>query len=291
MSVSELMPVAPGAGGVPVEAGNSPISWKAVFAGSVGAIAVTVVLLTLGAGLGFASVSPWTNVGMSAPAVGALAAVWFIVVQWLSAGLGGYVTGRLRTRWANTHTHEVFFRDTAHGFVTWATATIGVTIVIASVAMGAAGSTAKVAAQGGSGLAQGAGHAAMQNGAAGAYDVDRLFRSSQPSVSGSGTDGRAEAGHILAKGLADGDIPAEDRSYLAALVASRTGLSQEDAQKRVDDTIAQAQAAETKARAAADAARKAAARASILAALAMVIGAFIACAAAALGGHERDLHP
>jgi len=123
------------------------------------------------------------------------------------------------------------------------------------------------------------------------YDVDMLFRSSQADPGQSAADTRQEATRILAKGLTTGDVSAADRAYVAQMVAARTGIARPDAEKRVDDVVAQMNAAETKARQAADAARKAAAKASILTALSMLIGAFIACSAAALGGQERDLHP
>jgi hypothetical protein len=90
--------------------------------------------------------------------------------------------------------------------------------------------------------------------------------------------------------LPTGDVSAADRSYVSQLVAARTGISQADALKRVDDVVAQLNVAQTKARQAVDAARKAAAAAALCTALAMLIGAFIACIAAALGGHERDEH-
>ena len=130
-------------------------------------------------------------------------------------------------------------------------------------------------------------------GAISAYNIDTLFRPAQPNANSanSNADARAETTRILAQSLTSGDVPAADRAYLAQLVAARTGISDTDAQKRVDDTIAQVQAGETKARQAADAARKASAAASIFTALSMMIGAFIACAAAALGGQLRDLHP
>ena len=123
------------------------------------------------------------------------------------------------------------------------------------------------------------------------YDVDMLFRSSQPGPGESAGDARAEATRILAQGLTRGDVSAADRTYVAQLIAARTGIAQPDAERRIDDVLAQLKAAETKAREGADTARKAAATASILTALSLLIGAFIACAAAALGGQERDLHP
>ena len=120
--------------------------------------------------------------------------------------------------------------------------------------------------------------------------MDLLFRSSQTTSPASTTDARAEAARILANGVATGDVPTTDRAYLAELVASRTGISAEEAQKRVDNAIAQAKAADVKARELADKARKAAAETSIFTALSMLVGAFIACIAAALGGQRRDLH-
>jgi hypothetical protein len=274
-----------------VEATKSAVSWAAIFAGTAGAVAATMILIALGSGLGFASISPWANNGASAGTFGAMAAIWLIIVQWISSGLGGYLTGRLRTRWVGTHTHEVFFRDTAHGFVTWAVASLILASVLASASSAIIGVGVHAGAKVASGAAQGAANSAQSGTTLGAYDVDTLFRSAHPDGNPASNDGHVEATRILAKGLAAGDVPAEDRTYLATQIASRAGISQDDAQKRVDGVIAQVKAADLKAREAADAARKAAATAATLTALSMLIGAFIACAAAALGGRERDLHP
>jgi hypothetical protein len=123
--------------GVPETGGGSALSWSAIVAGTVGAIALTLTLLALGAALGFASISPWPGVGARPATFTIGAGVWLIVTQWLSAGLGGYLAGRLRVRWPGLHTDEVLFRDTAHGFLTWATATVvmtGIAVVTASFA-------------------------------------------------------------------------------------------------------------------------------------------------------------
>ena len=280
------------------ESSVSAVSWPAIFGGAFVAAASSLVLVALGSGFGLASVSPWRDVGASATAIAWMTAAWLIVTQWLSSGLGGYVAGRLRTKWANTHTHEVFFRDTAHGFITWAVGTILVAGFLASAVTSAISGGVHAAATVASGAAQGATTAAATQGpgtsAAGStlatYDMDLLFRTSQTSNGTTTTDARAEAARILANGVASGDVPTTDRAYLAELVAARTGISAEDAQKRVDAAIAQAKAADVKARQAADAARKAAAETSIFTALSMLVGAFIACIAAALGGQRRDLH-
>jgi hypothetical protein len=272
------------------ESSKSAVSWPAIIAGAVAATATSVLLLALGSGLGLISTSPWPGDGASAGKVAAIAAVWFVAMQWIASGLGGYLTGRLRTKWVGTHDHEVFFRDTAHGFVTWAFATVLMSIVVASGASSILGTAVHAGATVSSGVAQSASNAAPVATVSG-YDVDTLFRSTQPAQNTSAADARAETTRILAKGLTTGDVAAADRAYIAQIITVRTGISQPDAEKRVDDVIAQSNAAQTKARQAADEARKAAATASILTALSMLIGAFIACAAAALGGRERDLHP
>jgi len=272
------------------EASNSAVSWPAIIAGAFVAASAAALLLALGSGLGLVSASPWPASGASASSLAAFAAIWLIAVQWIASGLGGYLTGRLRTKWVGTHTHEVFFRDTANGFVMWAVATVIGATVIAVAAASMVGADARAAATAGAGVAAGAASFA-QHAQVGAYDVDTLFRSTQPETNAAAADARAETTRILAKGLTTGDVSAADRAYVAQLIAARTGISQSDAEKRLDDVVAQLNAAEAKARQSADTARKAAATASILTALSMLIGAFIACAAAALGGQERDLHP
>jgi len=269
-----------------VEAAVSAISWGAVFAGAVVAAAVSLILFALASGLDLAAVSPWPGSGASLKAFSVVAGVALVVVQWVASGVGGYITGRLRTRWTGTHTHEVFFRDTAHGFITWGLATVMVTAIVATGVMSAASSVASIGTRE---------VAASQSGVGtvSAYSVDMLFRSTEPAASSNATTAqvRAEATRILTKSLTSGDVPATDRAYLAQLVAANTGIPATEAQRRVDDVIGAVKADEGRAREAADAARKAASAASICTALAMLVGAFIACVAAALGGQLRDQHP
>ncbi len=97
---------------------NSAVSWAAIFAGSVGAAALSLLLLILGTGLGFSAVSPWSTEGISATTLGFSAIAWLSFTQIAASGMGGYLAGRLRTRWFGAHNDEVFFRDTAHGFLT-----------------------------------------------------------------------------------------------------------------------------------------------------------------------------
>jgi hypothetical protein len=267
---------------------KSAASWPAIIAGAVVAVAVSLILLALGTGLGFASISPWSDRGISATTFTVTTAIWLIVMQWISAGLGGYIAGRLRTRWVGTHTHEVFFRDTAHGLVTWAVATVLIAALVATSFVSAIGGGARAVSDVASAGAHGAMSAASSP--ASVYSLDKLFRSAAPAGAPAAGDPRVEAGHIIANAVATGSVSDEDRAYLAEVVAAKSGIAPADAQKRVDDFIASATQAEAKVKAEADAARKAAAEASIYTALSMLVGAFIASVAATLGGRLRDEH-
>jgi hypothetical protein len=269
-----------------LESSRSGIAWPAIIGGAVTAIALSLILLALGSGLGFSVASPWSNSGAAAATVGMGAVVWVIIVQWLSSALGGYMAGRLRTKWAAMHSDEVFFRDTAHGFLAWGLATIVTVWLLASTVAGGVNAAATVA----SGAAQGASQGIAESGASGptAALTDTLFRPAAPTPAANASttdpdsqDYRGEAARILA-GAVGGEMDAADRAYLAQVVAERTGLPQADAEKRVDDTVARAKQA-------ADAARKAAAAAAFATALSWLTGAFVAAAAGALGGRHRDL--
>jgi putative Mn2+ efflux pump MntP len=266
---------------------QSAASWGAILAGAFVAMAVSLVLLSLGAGFELSSVSPWTDHGISETTFSVTTAIWLIVTQWISACLGGYITGRLRTRWTGTHVHEVFFRDTAHGFVTWALATVVVAGIAASSITSVIGGSSRAAAQvAGSGAS---GVMATANSPAASYNVDKLLRSSG-DASASAADTRAEVDHILANAISKGSIADTDRTYLASLIAQKGGASPEAARKRVDEFVTSINDAKTKAKEAADAARKVAAETAIYTALSMLIGAFIASVSAALGGRLRDEH-
>jgi len=269
-------------------AGSAPsaVAWPAIWVGAVVAVAVMLTLLVIGSGAGLASVSAWAHVGLSAVTATVAGAIWLLVVQWIGAGIGGYLTGRLRTKWAGTSHHEIFFRDTAHGFVAWALSTVIVATVLISMVGTGLGAGVRAAAMVGLAATPRTGPSASS---VGIYDVDRLFRTDKADA-GSSTDARAESLRILTEALRARALPADDRVYLAQLVVEHAGISTDEAQKRVDDTFARLQASELKSTEAAEAARKAAAEAALLAGLALLIGAFIACAAAALGGHEREQH-
>jgi hypothetical protein len=250
-----------------------------VIAGAFVAAALSLILLALGAGLGFSSVSIWSNVGASASTIGMAAALWLIVMQIISSALGGYLAGRLRTKWANIHTDEVYFRDTAHGFLAWAVALVITAAFLASAATSMVGSPASSSLPG-TGVTAGANPPGQEMDPNG-YFVDMLFRSNSAKLDANDALARGEAGRILANALRQKEIPTADKNYISQIVATRTGLTSADAEKRVSDVFTSAQQA-------AENVRKTVAHSLLWAFLALLIGAFCASLGATIGGRQRD---
>lgn len=294
-------------------ASGHAVSWSAVLAGAAGAAALSLILLVLGTGLGLASVSPWVQQGIGAATFGVSTILWISFTQLVASGMGGYLAGRLRTRWVGTQADEVYFRDTAHGFLAWAVATLATATLLTSVigAIVGTGVTAGATVAAGGASAAGAavdqvagqadgekdGHADLN------YFVGTLFRTDAAAASATGAPSMltanpspaaisAEAAGIFLTALKSGALPPEDASYLGQQVALRTGVSTQDAQKRVTDTFARlqikARETETAAREAADKARKATAYGSLWLFVSLLIGAFFASLAATFGGRQRD---
>jgi hypothetical protein len=273
-----------------LESNRSGVSWGAVFAGGVAAAGITLILLVVGAGLGFSSISPWAGESMSATGLAVAAGIWLVIVQWLSSIVGGYVAGRLRTKWADHHSDEVFFRDTAHGFLAWGVATI---LMVGFTVYAGAGAVSGVASTVG-----GAASTAAESPAS-AYALDQLFRANpgaapatatattaaQPAAGAQPNEdvaaSRAEAGRILGRAVT-GTGDDADQAYLAQLVSQKTGLTPDEAKQRVDQVVASAKDA-------ADKARKASAYASIITALTLMVG--IAAVGGALGGATATSFP
>lgn len=267
-----------------VEEEVSFVSWGAVIAGGIAAAAVSLVLLAFGIGVGFSVVSPWANEGVSATTFHVGAGIYLIVVAMLASTVGGYLAGRMRGRWA-VHRDEVFFRDTAHGFLAWAFAT-----VLTAAALGTA--TTSILSGATAGIAPAAATAGVQAGQSPLIEgyVDQLFRApaGTPSTTlaqqpaGDLQASRAEVGRLFTRGLRRGsDISAGDRAYLTQVVSARTGMPQAEAERRVNEVVTQAKQAT-------DEARKAAAKLALWLAASMLAGAFAGSLAATAGGVYRD---
>ena len=261
---------------------DSAVSWGAILAGAFTAAAVTLIVAAFGVGAGLAVISPWNGEGISATTASWAAGLFLVAIAMIASTFGGYITGRLRPGWEDVNVHERFFRDTAHGFAAWAFAT-----VLTATVLGGAGTHLLAAASAGAIPAAGAG-AAQAAGNSGDVYVDRLLRGAQPTpqnTSGTPSDqaaSRAELlriiGPITRKG---GEVSADDRAYAARLIAARTGISQQEAEQRINQTIAQAKDA-------ADKARSAAAKFSLWIAISLLAGALSGSLAAAEGGKLRD---
>lgn len=280
-------------------ANHSGVSWGAIFAGAAGAAALSLILLLLGAGLGFSAVSPWEDSGMSAKGIGISTIVWLAFTQIIASGLGGYIAGRLRVKWANLHGDEVYFRDTAHGFLSWAIATLVAAMLIVGSVSSIVGGGVKAGASMASGAAsaatQVAGSAASNSNASGqdyGYFVDSLFRDDRPAAV-SDDAAHAVVVRIFARTINNGgQLSAEDRTYLAQLIAQRTNLSEADAERRVDQVYGQARQSYEDAKLAAKNAAETAAKIAVMTSLwtfvALLCGAFFASLAAIYGGRRRD---
>jgi hypothetical protein len=255
---------------------SSGVSWASIAAGGVAAAALTLLLIAFGAGLGLSAVSPWSDSGVTGSTFATGTGIYLVIVGVMASAVGGYLAARLRTKWTGIHTHEMFFRDTAHGLLAWAFAT-----VISAAVLGAA--TTHLVGGAAGGLAAAAPQAA-QNIAPTDIATDKLFRSDTPAPAPNGAGNgaaRSEVSRLLVTSFRAGDVSAADRAYLARLVAARTGISQAEAEKRVNDVIAETKQA-------IDDARHAAASFAMWMAAAMLFGAFAASLAAAEGGQLRD---
>ncbi len=318
----------------------SAVSWGAVLAGAVAAAALSLILIILGVGFGMSSISVWSGQGISAMTLGFTSIAWLAFTQIIAYGMGGYLAGRLRTKWVSVHTDEVYFRDTAHGFLTWALASLLcatlLTSVIGAIVGGAAktSATLTVAASAAiTGAASNVDFSAMgsKSSALSAannplnYTVSTLFRkdgggniatnTSQDNLSSTATSNElssnfppaaanvssassgttsqtAEVASIFVNNMNAATLPPSDVKYAGQLVSQQTGITQEEAEKRVAMTFATLQEkkmnAVTQAKDAADTARRATAYAALWFFIFLLVGAFSASLAATWGGKSRD---
>jgi len=308
----------------------SAVSWSAIFAGASAAAALSLILFLLGTGLGFSAVSPWAHEGISGTTFSVTTIVWITITSLIASGFGGYIAGRLRTRWIATPADEVYFRDTAHGFLAWAVATLATATLLASVIGSVASGAAKTGAALAGGVASTAAVAATtavaNTDTAGSntdkslsYFLDSLFRKNlettapttgpsaqipnpqtnvaPPASVNNDLEGqnaaKAEIARIFINALANGSLPSADQAYAAQVLSQHTGISQQEAENRINATFTTVKTklaeAETAARAAADKARKATAYGSLWLFISLLAGAFVASWLAIYGGRQRDL--
>jgi len=264
------------------QAPGSAVSWPAILAGAAVSAGLSLILLLIGSGIGFSVMNPWSSSTVATTTKAAtVAGIYITVTAVMASAVGGYLAGRLRHLWLGTHPHEAFFRDTAHGLITWAVATVVSVALLGTVTSNLTGTAAR-----------GAGMVAVRDGGAAGL-TDQLFAYDYVAVSkaqgnqvntGIARDyngDRAVASRLLGRMATQRDLTTDERQNLAVIVAARTGLSLPDAEKRVA-------AVEADARAAADTARRVGMMLSFWLAASLLAGALAASLAAWEGGAIRD---
>lgn len=269
---------------------SSVIDWPGVFVGVFISIAMSWLLLTFGSAVGLLAISPYTFTADEAGTLTIAAAAWFALTQIYSLALGAYIAARLRPRAEGPNRDELAFRDGVSGLAVWALAILLGLIVAGMTATSAARTGAEAVGAAANMAARG-----LDNG----YVVDLLFRPAaatqnaqqpaaaapDPRTAAIDEPTRGIAARILVRALADGSINGGDKSYLAQLIASRTGMTQQEAEQRIDLTINEAK---NTALQAAEKTRKAAMSVGFWIVF-ITFTAGIACAwAGTIGGHHRD---
>ena len=298
---------------------HSAVSWSAILAGTAAASALLLILIILGFGLGMSSISVWSGQGISTEALGITTILWIAFTQIIAYGMGGYFAGRLRAKWISVHNDEVYFRDTAHGFLTWALASLLCATLLASVIGSIVGGSAKAGA-----TIIGGTSSALVTGAVANIDVlnknmppvdsltnymvGTLFRKDAASQAVTLNEPSAQTNITLAtsqqinqapdvisifvNSMGDAKLPQSDVKYVGQIVSQQTGLSQQDAEKRVEQTFASMQEKKASAialsKTTAEKGRKVAANTSLWLFVMLLVGAFSASLAATWGGKSRD---
>jgi hypothetical protein len=257
---------------------GSALSWNSAIAGAIAASSIGFILLALGSGIGLAVASPYS----SSPSTGAMTiggAVWLVLAQSIGFATGGFLSARTRRADSSLTPAEVRFNDGANGFMAWAIGALAFAVVVAVV------STATITAGTRAG-ATAIGQFAQQTSSNQIeYYVDSLLRTSQGRQTGTNDQDRAQVARVLATAIRDGQLSDDDKTYLAELVAARSGLSQDEAQTRVQNTVNQAR---DTLKQAADVARRAAEYVAFWSFMSLLFGAVCATLGGLLGGELRD---
>jgi hypothetical protein len=274
---------------------DNTVAWNAVFAGAAAAAALSLILLILGTGLGLSSVSPWNSAGISATTLGISSILWITTTQVIASGMGGYLAGRLASGWSTVRRDEVYFRDTAHGFLAWAFASLLTAALLASVIGSIIGGTARF---GVSSVAPASTESAVKLpelvDASSSYFIDTLFRGTNTgSTDRSRIELTGEVSRIMLNAMQSESMSIVDAQYVGELIAQRTGLTQVAAEKRVTETFDRLKTKKTElltsTKEAANKARKASAYTALWLFISLLMGAFAASYFATYGAKRRDI--
>ena len=278
---------------------TSYVEWGPILAGAIAASALSFLLLTFGSAIGLSLTSPWPSSGARLWVVALAVGWWAVAVQIASFAAGGYLAGRMRSRWAES-SEESEFRDSTHGFMVWAVGVLFGGLLLAFTGGAAIKTATQSAALIAGGATAGAANALWQSGPVD-YAVDLLLRPEprgtatpaappQPGPSAQRDDQalRSEVGRIFAATIQNREFSERDRNYLVRVIQTRTGLPEAEAQSRVDGAVNEARDLEIKAREQADKARRAAIITGFIAAASLLISLVAACYFAGIGGRHRN---
>jgi hypothetical protein len=269
------------------------MSWAAILAGAVAAAALSLILLSLGLGLGLSSISPWSYQGASSSKIATGTIIWLLVTSLCASGLGGYIAGRMRNLWNDVDEAETHFRDTVHGFLAWAVATLIGAAILSSAAASIVGTAVKTGA-GAATVATAAGTSSVAAAAdpSASYFIDMMFRGAKSNDAGGEINGAQRQARTIVANSISGDMSAGDRAYLTQLVTSQTGLPQPEAEVRVNQIVTAEklamEAAAAKAKEVAETTRKVTAYTALWVFISLLVGAFYSSLAATWGGRQRD---
>lgn len=291
--MSDTVPPRQVASTTPAPAEGSYVDWAAILAGGIFALAISLLLLTFGAGLGLSLTSPYSGEGVSAAWVAIAAGIWFAWVMVTGFGAGGYIAGRMRRKAGDATASEVEARDGMHGLLVWATgALIGTILATFGVGglLNAGAATTATAVE------------AASEATSSDYFADLMLRDTPvaPPADTTATEATGTAAittdpalqrqvaAILAQSAMDGEMAERDSAYLAQIVAANSDLDEGAARTRVDEVNAEIAQARAEAVAAVETARVTGVVFGFIAAATLLIGAVAAFFAAAAGGRHRD---
>lgn len=265
----------------------SSVDWAAIFAGGVVAAAISTLMTTFGAAIGLSATSPFSGQGLSARAIGIATAIWVLWIAVSSFMVGGYLAGRLRRRAHDASEHESDVRDGSHGLVVWALGTLLIAYLATSSVAGITRAGVDALSKGASAVGGVSMKALDQAADPIGSAIDRLTRgNAQPGVNAD--QQRTAITRTLANAVTTGTLSPEDKTFLSSQVAAAAGIPPEEANKRIDDTMAQVNALSDKAKQVAESARKTGVLVAFLTAASLVISAAAAWWAATIGGKHRD---
>ncbi len=286
--------------------GFKSISWSAVFAGVVAAMALQVVMGLLGVGIGAANINPMYDAD-PLKGIGTSASIWFLVSGIIALFGGGWVAGRLAgiPRAADS---------ALHGFIAWGLSTLAVVYLLGTTLGALTGGAFKVLGSSVAAVTTGAGALVSAAGSS-AVDTakDQLNKS---GVSMDLSDFQTEAGTLLRQTgkpelspdnpenqsvtdvisrftkSPDGTLNAVDREAVRNVIVSRTGKTPEVADQTISSLQQSYQTAkqkfeqtkvqaEAKTREIAQKSAEGLSRGALWAVLAMLLGA----SAASTGGY------